>query len=526
MTGAATLPPLVGPAARGDREALYAADERERYTVDEAEAAVDRIAAGLVGLGARKGDRVAFLSGGSARHLLTFLACQQLGVVPCALHLREPPARQREAIAWIEPSLVVCDAEHEAAAAEILDGDALALITLGDTRPDGAAAAVGELLRGGGEPVGAQPGPDDLALIILSSGTTGAPKGALDLQRNLHATAAAGRAVFGEIGPGSSALVAVPPSAAAWNHIVLPFLAARAAVHFVQRFDAAAYVETLARERITHAPLVPTMWLMALAALDETRCDLGSLRLAFYAGEVGSQALVDELRAKLPRAAIRTGYLSGEGGCASACVADEADLLHGKPATTGRPIAGVELRIVEPGAPIDETVRPGEEGEIVLRSPSVATGYWRDDELTRERFVDGWWRSGDLGRLDQDGCLYIVGRTDNVINSGGLKIHAEEVEAALMLHPAVTLAAVVPAPDPKWGQAVEAHVVLSDGTVTADQILAFCRERDAVASFKLPKRIVFHDALPTGPTGKLYRRALLTPAPADAPAGAPAHARR
>ena len=150
----------------------------------------------------------------------------------------------------------------------------------------------------------------------------------------------------------------------------------------------------------------------------------------------------------------------------------------------------------------------GETGEIAVTSPSVALGYWKDRQLTGARFVDGWWRSGDLGCLDGDGNLKILGRTDNMIITGGLKLHAEEVEAILLQHPDIRLAAVVGVPDGEWGQRVEAHVVADNG-IQAEDILRYCRDNELLAAYKLPRRIHFRDSLPTGSTGKVYRRGLL-----------------
>jgi acyl-CoA synthetase (AMP-forming)/AMP-acid ligase II len=513
---AGTLTSLVDLAMRRKGRDLLFADEHERYTGDEARVAVAQIGNGLVELGARQGDRVAFMATSSVRHALSFFACHRLGIIPCALHLREPLARLAEALKWLEADMVICDAEHEDLAGSALSAAArgVPVLGLGDAPASLAEAAVGEFLVGDDvvpDLTSVHVREDDLAMIILSSGTTGSPKGTLNLQRTLYATAMAGAPVFGAIGSGDALVVAVAPSAAAWIHMVLPFVAVSASVHFMRRFEAAAYVETLGRERITHAPIVPTMWRMALAAVEEDHSDLPWLRVAFFAGEVGSADLVAEMKRKLPGARLRTAYLSAEGGCASACVADESVLIDAQKASSaGRPIRGCELRVVALDGSIDDELPAGEEGEIVLRSASIAAGYWKAEELVQLRFINGWWRSGDIGYVDDQGDLFIVGRTDHVINSGGIKIHAEEVEAALMQHPAVTLAAVVPARDKRWGQAVVAHVVLSDPSTTADEIIAFCRDRQLLASVKLPKKLVFHERLPMGPTGKLYRRGLAT----------------
>jgi acyl-CoA synthetase (AMP-forming)/AMP-acid ligase II len=489
------------------------ADDAESYTAPEADAATARIAAGLARLGVGPSTRVAFAVAGSSRHALAFFACQRLGAVPCALHLREPAARLVESIRWLDAAVVIADSDQEPRVHDALDGerDAPKVVGVGDHPDPRSATCLGELLARDAAPPDHVAGADDLAVILLSSGTTGKPKGTLNLQSTLHATAVAGPAVFGDIGDGDSVLVAVAPSAAAWIHVVMPFFAARATLHFVRRFEARPYVDTLIGERISHAALVPTMWRRVLATV-RPEDDLSHVRSVFFAGEVGSDTLISALKEKLPNAQVRTGYLSAEGGCASACVAREDTLVGaGKAASTGRPVRGAHLRIVATDGDPDALLPRGETGEILVRSASVAPGYWKADEQTAARFADGWWRSGDLGCLDASGDLFIQGRTDHVINSGGLKVHAEEVEAALMRHPDVQMAGVVAEPDPDWGQAIVAHVVVTRLGVTAEEIIAFCRADDSIAAYKLPKRIHFHDELPMGPTGKLYRRALSSP---------------
>ena len=174
----------------------------------------------------------------------------------------------------------------------------------------------------------------------------------------------------------------------------------------------------------------------------------------------------------------------------------------------GKPVPGADIRIVDPDGSINDVLRQGETGEIAITSSSIASGYWKDQTLTDARFIDGWWRSGDLGYLDEDRNLNIVGRIDNMIITGGLKLHAEEVEAAMIQHPDVSLAAVVGVPDPEWGQRIEAHIV-TDGDISAEDILQYCRDNQLLATFKLPRKIHFCDSLPTGSTGKIYRRGLL-----------------
>jgi len=204
---------------------------------------------------------------------------------------------------------------------------------------------------------------------------------------------------------------------------------------------------------------------------------------------------------------MRCLYLASESAPGVATYWELKDLHNnGKPVCAGRVLPGSELRIVDPDGSIEDEVETGQDGEIILRGPTIATGYLGNEELTKRRFIDGWWRSGDLGRLDEDQYLYVEGRTDNQINTGGIKVQGEEVETCLVEHPAVVQVAVIGVPDPKWGQSVQAHVVRA-GEVSDAELSDYCKEQ-GLAPFKRPKNYVFHESLPLGVTGKLDRVSL------------------
>jgi acyl-CoA synthetase (AMP-forming)/AMP-acid ligase II len=350
-------------------------------------------------------------------------------------------------------------------------------------------------------------GPEDLAAILLSSGSTGRPKGVMHRHRTLLETAKAGQYIYGQITAYDSTAVMMAPSFAAWTHLVYPYLLARAKIVFGAAFEPAAFLDSVARERITMAPLVPTMWRLVLAA-DAGGRDLSSLRVAVFSGEPGARRDIEQIRDRIcPN--VFSIYLATEGGCAAGCLAVTYDLLdRDKPESIGKPVPGSDLRIVAAEGGIDAELPPGETGEIVLRGASVAAGYWRDPALTAQRFVDGWWRSGDLGVMDAEGDVFLKGRLDNVINSGGIKVHAEEIELALMRHPQIAQAAVIGIADARWGERIEAHLVARGAAPDAAALDAFCRQTAGLAAYKVPKAFHFHTALPTGPTGKLYRRGL------------------
>jgi acyl-coenzyme A synthetase/AMP-(fatty) acid ligase len=190
-------------------------------------------------------------------------------------------------------------------------------------------------------------------------------------------------------------------------------------------------------------------------------------------------------------------------------MANTRDLMErNKIGASGRPVVGGDVKILIPGGGFDDEAAAGETGEIAVSGPSLSIGYWKDPELTREKFRDGWWRSGDLGRFDEDNYLWVSGRIDNLINSGGIKVSGEEIEHALLSHPAVAQCAVVGQPDALTGQRIEAFLVARGTPPAPDELSRFLRQERHLAGFKIPKAFHWIDEMPTGPTGKLFRRAL------------------
>jgi acyl-coenzyme A synthetase/AMP-(fatty) acid ligase len=316
----------------------------------------------------------------------------------------------------------------------------------------------------------------------------------------------AGREVYRGIDEDDSVLVCIGTSFGGWCNTVIPFACLGTRLVFQRRFEPQAFLQGLADEGITIAPLVPTMWRMVLAAEPE-KYDLSRLTLAFMSGEMASASDVEQIRSRIT-GRVRAAYLSTEGACGCGIVADEDAFVTGtRPA--GRPVDGVSVRIAAPHGGIDDLLPLNETGEILLSGTSLASGYWKDPEHTAQRFRDGWWRSGDTGYRTADGGVVLVGRTDHVINSGGVKIQAEEIEAALMSHPKIRQAAVVGIADEKWGQRAEAYVVVADTGLDLQAIENWRETEAQISPMRYLKAIHIVERLPTGPTGKLYRPALL-----------------
>jgi acyl-coenzyme A synthetase/AMP-(fatty) acid ligase len=463
-------------------------DEEHRITGQNALDGALKIAQAFADQGAAEGALVAYLCRSSARHAVAWFAAPLSGRVACSLLVRETPEKLGQALAWLEAKVLVHDADLEADAIAAVSAFAQPIrrISLGAR---GSAATDFTAIVAGSESfdvLAQRPKPDALAAIVFSSGTTGKPKGIMHSQTTLLEAAKGGQAVMGPITPDSATLLYMQPSFAAWPIIVLPFVAAKAKVCFGKVFTPPAFLETCQRERITKAPLVPTMWRMVFEAGPENY-DLSALTLVSISGEAPAPSDVRQLYDRICKN-ICCIYLAGEGFTACGVMANTRDLMErNKIGSSGRPVLGVDLRILAPAGGFDDEAPPGETGEIVISGPSLSIGYWKDPELTRQKFRDGWWRSGDLGRLDDDNYLWVSGRIDNVINSGGIKVSGEEIEHALLVHPAIAQCAVVGQPDAKLGQRIEAYVVARGTPPDGDELGRFLREQRHLAGFKIPK---------------------------------------
>jgi acyl-CoA synthetase (AMP-forming)/AMP-acid ligase II len=256
-------------------------------------------------------------------------------------------------------------------------------------------------------------------------------------------------------------------------------------------------------ERITVLPGAPTIYQMILDHPERGRRDLSSLRLAVTGAADVPVALVERMRRELSFEVVLTGYGLTEAVVATMC--RPGDAAQTVASTSGRPAAGFEVRIAGPdGGPAPEN----ETGEILLRGPNVMLGYLDDPGATKAAIdVDGWLHTGDVGRLDAAGYLAITGRLTDMYICGGFNVYPAEVEQVLARLDGVAESAVIGVPDPRLGQVGQAYLVTRPGQVlTEADVLVFCRER--LANYKVPRRVVFRDALPRNPSGKVLKRQL------------------
>jgi long-chain acyl-CoA synthetase len=342
--------------------------------------------------------------------------------------------------------------------------------------------------------------PDDTAVILYTSGTTGRPKGAELTHGNLARNAAVMRELI-SIEPDDVILGALPLFHSFGQTCGLnTAVASGACLALIPRFLPVDVLELIERRRVTVFEGVPTMY---SALLQAEHGDTSSLRVCVSGGAALPLEVLHGFEA-----AFGCVVLEGYGLSETSPVAAFNRPELRRPGSIGTPVDGVEMRLVDP--------TPEGVGEIAIRGHNVMKAYWRNPDATRRAIdADGWFRSGDLARVDEDGCYFIVDRKKELIIRGGYNVYPREIEEVIYEHPAVREAAVVGIPHPELGEEVGACVALKDGA-EADE--ADVREfvRSQVAAYKYPRHVWFVDELPKGPTGKILKRAIEVPARAAA----------
>lgn len=360
--------------------------------------------------------------------------------------------------------------------------------------------------------------PSDVAWLMFTSGTTGRPKGVRLTHRSLLAgvgVTASGRPVR----PDDVFCTPFPLCHVAGYQVILHHLYGRHAV-VMRRYTPAALVETTRRHGVTNLSLAPTMLEDLLAHLSDDPAALAALRDGIRSIGYGSAPMPVPLLCRTDEMLgcdLNQGYGMTElsGNATFLSPGDHRAAITARPelaASAGRPAEGVEIAVI--GA--DGKPRPpGETGEVVVRGAQVADGYWEDPDATAEAFTGGWFRTGDAGRIDEDGYLHLVDRIKDVIITGGENVSSREVEDVLRTVPGVAEVAVIGLPDPRWGQTVCAVVVPDGAPPSAEDLIAACRAR--LAGFKSPRRVEFVDELPRTATGKIRKATLRAGYPRGGP---------
>jgi long-chain acyl-CoA synthetase len=467
------------------REALV--DGARRWTWAQLEAAARATAAGLRRRGIAAGERVVLLLRNRAEFVIACAALARMGAVAVPVSVRSAPPE-------VDFVCGQCGAAG-AIAEDDLMGHVPAPLRLRVPVSQFDALASGDATDA------APVDEEDTAVILYTSGTTGRPKGAMLTHLNIVHSALHYAVCMG-LTEADRSIVAVPLSHVTGLVAQMHTMAAvGGALVLVDGFKAPDFLPLAAREHITHTVMVPAMYSLCLLQDDFARHDLSSWRIGAYGGAPMAPATIAQLAEKLPALTLLNCYGATE--TASPTTVMPPGHTARRPDSVGVAVPCGALRIVGPDG---ATLPPGETGEVWIHGPMVVRGYWDNPEATASNFTDGWWHSGDLGRLDADGYLEVLDRLKDVINRGGYKVFSSEVEAVLAQHPAVVESAVVGYACPVLGERVHAFVSLRDDASEA-ALAAHCAAR--LADYKIPERWTLgRDPLPRNANGKLMKRPL------------------
>jgi fatty-acyl-CoA synthase len=494
-------------ARRPDHVALVWGEQRDTFA--ELDGAVNATANALAGRGVGQGDRVAILSHNCRAFIVVYLALARLGALSVPINFMLNAAE----VAFI--------LDHAEVIGMVVEDDLVRVAEAALASTSTAADRVRGVIMGaatgaappGWEPVGAweahpdrrepvvRMGDDDPVQLLYTSGTESRPKGVMLSSRALLAQFVS-CIVDGRMSADDIEIHALPFYHCAQLHCFFGadlYLGATSVI--LPRPDPASILAAVERERATKLFCPPTVWISLLRSPELETRDLSSLRKGYYGASAMPVAVLEELRARLPDVDLWNLYGQTEMAPLATILQPHEQLTHA--GSAGRAALNVETRVVDDH---DEPVPAGTVGEIVHRSPHAMLGYWRDEVKTAEAFRHGWFHSGDLGVMDDEGYLAVVDRKKDMINTGGENVASREIEEVLFAHAGVSEVAVFGIPHPRWIEAVAAAVVVKDGGADEAGLIEFARCR--LAGFKVPKYVVVVKELPKNPSGKIVKREL------------------
>lgn len=484
-------------ANRPDTVALICGEQQVTYRA--LDLLVGRAASGLRARGVGEGDRVALILSNSVEFVVVLFAVARLGAVSVPMSVRHQEAENRHCLNDCGPKVVLFD---DSLADRIPSRDAVPTLE--------HAIAV---RRGGGEPLAELLAETPLtevtrvpeeatATILYTSGTTGRPKGAMLTHFSCAHSVIHYSIVMG-LGPDDRIMCAVPMS-----HVTGVIALIETAVHnmcgliVMPAFKAGEFIDLAARHGMTWTVIVPAMFNLCLLAPNFASADLSKWRISGYGGAIMPEVTLERIAESLPRLKLVNAYGSTE--TTSPATLMPPDQAVPRKEWVGLPLPCAHIAVMDENG---VEVPRGTPGEVYIGGAMVVPGYWANPEATEREFKGGYWKSGDLGIMDEQGYLRVVDRIKDVINRGGYKIFASEVENVLLDHPKVVEVAVVSRPCPVLGERVHAFVVLRDDEVSDAELSAFCARQ--MSDYKVPE--AFHRlelTLPRNANGKVLKREL------------------
>jgi fatty-acyl-CoA synthase len=467
----------------------------------------DRLAAGLARMGVAKGARVAVLARNSHGFAALRFALARLGAVLVPINFMLKAEEVAYILRHAGAGLLATDSglAELARSAAALDTQVTQFVWLPSeeaTQPVAGMTPFDELVDRREAPPSVDLKGEDLAQIVYTSGTESSPKGAM-LTHDAVIWQYASCAVDASIAAGDVMLHALPLYHCAQLDVFLgPMVYVGGTSIVTAKPTPENLLPLIAKHRITSFFAPPTVWIALLRSPLFDQTDLSSLRKGYYGASIMPVEVLREMARRLPDVGFWNLYGQTEIAPLATMLAPEDQLR--KPGSCGRAVLNVETRVVDEAL---RDVKPGEVGEIVHRSPHLMLGYFHDDERTRAAFEGGWFHSGDLATIDEEGYITVVDRKKDMIKTGGENVASREVEEMIYRLPQVSEVAVVGVPHPRWVEAVVAVIVPKPGQALSEaEVLAHCQQH--LAGFKAPKAVVFAASLPKNPSGKLLKREL------------------
>jgi len=479
------------------------------YTYVQLQNEVEKVAASLQRLGIQKQDRVVVILKNRHENVMVYWALQKIGAIYTPINHR---------LSTKEVEYCVNDAEAKAVVYELASQNAVLgsnfarrPILIGVENYNGVDISYPELVdrspRSYQKPTLDE---NDISIMLYTSGTTGRPKGVPRTHRNEYASAMA-HIVQNQYHLWESTLGVMPlyHTMGVRSLLSIAFLNGKFALLPECDFDAGEALEIVHKEGISSLYLVPTLYHDMLTHPDFYKYDLSKLEKIGYAGAAMTTTLVNQCMSLLKPKLFVNHYGSTEVYTFTIC-----PNVHEKPGSAGKPGIHQNIRLVKADpdghSTPDDIVGKEEVGEIIANLDSIEAfkGYWNRPDATNKAIREGWYFTGDIGFIDEDGDLFVVGRVDDMIISGGENIHPLEVEDCLTQHPKVLEASVIGEQDDRWGQIVSAYIVSKDESVTAQELDEFCKNLPSLSNFKRPRKYTFVKEIPKSPVGKILRRKL------------------
>ena len=478
-------------------------DRGERFTYAQMNRRADDLAGWLRAAGVDRGDRVALLAMNGVEVLDLLFACAKLGAVFVPLNWRSHWRELAAVVTLTGPKVLVHGDEFADAARELQRAcPGLSVwLHLGDPVVPGSVAYA-QALAGAGAPVHNDAvDAEDIVCLLFTGGTTGTPKAAQISYRMIAWNTL--NTLVHEVARGDVTLTHTPMFHTGGLFVyTLPLLTIGGTVVIMRKWTADEMLALIERERVTLLFCVPTQYQMMLDSPRFAQTSFASVRFLTSGGAPLPVPIVHAYRAA-HGVAFKQGFGMTEFGPGIFSMPPEQ--AESKAGSIGRPNYFIAAKIVDEAG---VAVPTGAVGELLLKGPAACSGYFADAAATAAAFdADGWFHTGDLARSDADGYFFIVDRKKDMFISGGENVYPVEIEAVLYTHPAVAQCAVVPLPDPQWGEVGRAVVALRPGAVTTpEELLAHCRAH--LARYKIPRQIELRDSLPLSPAGKILKRAL------------------